>query len=77
MENFVTIDNKKYKIYRFIDESDTIYNFRYNYINNNIDTDTLKRLVINSKIIANIKFKGCKYEPKIFNSFKSFINPKD
>ena len=39
----------------------------------NIEIDTLKKLIINSKIIANIKFKKCRYEPKIYNSLKQYI----
>ena len=73
MEKTINVDGKNIKIYRSIDESDTIYNYRYDYIKNNINTDTLKRLIINSKIIANIKFKKCRYEPKIFNSLKQYL----
>lgn len=76
MEKQITIDNKQYTIYRLIDESDSVYNFRYNYILNNLGTDTLKKLINNSKIIANMKFKKCKYESKTYNSLKSFIDEK-
>lgn len=73
MEKTINVDGKNIKIYRSIDESDTIYNYRYDYIKNNINTDTLKRLIINSKIITNIKFKKCRYEPKIYNSLKQYV----
>ena len=73
MEKTININDKNIKIYRSIDESNTIYDYRYNYIKNNIETDTLKKLIINSKIIANIKFKKCRYEPKIYNLLKQYI----
>lgn len=73
MEKTININDKNIKIYRSIDESNTIYNYRYNYIKNNIETAALKRLIINSKIITNIKFKKCRYESKIYNSLKQYI----
>ena len=76
MGKTINIDGKKVTIFRLIDESNTIYEYRYNYIKENLSTYTLKKLIINSKIIANIKFKKCRYEAEIFNSFKSFINEK-
>jgi hypothetical protein len=58
---------------RFDNESDMIYNYRVNYINNNINNKSMIHLIKNSKILANIKFKKCKYDPKIYNSMKDFL----
>lgn len=58
---------------RFDSESDTVYNYRVNYINNNINNISMIHLIKNSKILANIKFKKCKYDPKIYNSMKDFL----
>ena len=62
---------------RFDSESDTVYNYRVNYINNNINNNinnkSMIHLIKNSKILANIKFKKCKYDPKIYNSMKDFL----
>jgi len=58
---------------RFDNESDMIYNYRVNYINNNINNKSMILLIKNSKILANIKFKKCKYDPKIYNSMKDFL----
>lgn len=69
----VTLDNKKYTIDRFIDESDNVYNYRCDYIIKNKDTLSFKNLIINSKLLANMKFKKCIYEPKIYNNLKQFL----
>ena len=65
------------QIARFDTESNIVYNYRVNYINSNInrinETLTLKDLIKNSKILANIKFKKCKYDPKIYNNLKKFL----
>lgn len=58
---------------RFEDESETIYRYRCEYIMKNKDKMDIKQLIINSKILANIKFKKCKYEQKIYNELKQFI----
>jgi hypothetical protein len=73
MEKTIKVDEKDVTIFRSIDESNKIYNYRYNYIKDNIETEKLKKLIINSKIITNIKFKKCRYEPKIYNLLKKFI----
>ena len=65
------------QIPRFDTESNLVYNYRVEYITNNIkninDTLTYKDLIKNSKILANIKFKKCKYDSKIYNSIKEFL----
>jgi len=73
MEHTINMNDTDINISRFEDESDTIYNYRVNYIKNNIDTSQLKELIKNSKIIANIKFKNCRYEAKIYHSVKNFL----
>jgi len=54
-------------------ESDTIYKYRVNYIETNVGKHDMLTLIKNSKILANIKFKKCKYEPKIYNELKLFL----
>lgn len=54
-------------------ESHIIYSFRYNYIKKNINEDKFLNLEKNSKILANIKFKKCRYESKIYNKLKHFL----
>jgi hypothetical protein len=58
---------------KFEDESDLIYNYRLDYIRKEYDNLNLKVLIKNSKILANMKFKNCRYHPKIYNSLKKFI----
>ena len=60
-------------IERFDDESNIIYEYRKNYILKEYNNNTLENLTKNSKILANIKFKNCKYPPKIYNILKKFI----
>lgn len=60
-------------ILRFDDESDEVYNYRLNYIKKESDNLELKILIKNSKILANMKFKKCKYHPKIYKNLKQFI----
>ena len=60
-------------VQRFDDESDEVYNYRVNYIKKEYDNLELKILIKNSKILANMKFKNCRYPPKIFNNLKKFI----
>ena len=60
-------------ILRLPDESNKVYNYRCKYIKNNIESLEIKELEKYSKILANIKFKNCKYSPKIYNLLKNFI----
>ena len=64
-----TIDS----IPRFDDESDEVYIYRLNYVKNEYNNLELKILIKNSKILANMKFKNCKYHPKIYKNLKKFI----
>ena len=68
------MDQLESKVFRFADESNTVYNYRLNFIKSLYDNDKdLKILIKNSKILANMKFKNCKYNPKIYNELKKFI----
>ena len=63
---------------RLEDESETIFCYRINYIEKNYKiTDSsntiLCNLIVQSKILANIKFKKCVYEMKIYNTLKEFL----
>jgi hypothetical protein len=63
------------KIHRFENESNTIYNFRKNFIINNINklSDDYNTMVRYSKILANIKFKNCSYDITIYNKLKAYL----
>jgi len=64
------------KVYRFDDESNSIYKFRLDFINkysHDFPETKEKDLIKYSKIVANIKYKKCKYEPKIYHSFKKYL----
>uniref|UniRef100_A0A6C0J399 XRN2-binding (XTBD) domain-containing protein n=1 Tax=viral metagenome TaxID=1070528 RepID=A0A6C0J399_9ZZZZ len=61
------------QIERFDDESDRVYNYRKNYITKEYNNNNLETLIKNSKILANMKFKNCKYPPKIYHMLKNFI----
>ena len=71
MEKSITIPNINIpSINRFDTESNIVYNYRVNYITtnlSNINKDlSIRDLIKNSKILANIKFKNCKYDTKIY-----------
>ncbi len=62
-------------IHRYDNESNKVYNFRKDFIINNInkvsyDYSTIVRY---SKILANIKFKGCSYDETIYQKLKEFL----
>jgi len=63
------------KLIKFEDESKEIYNGRINFISlakkkyPNKFTDS--ELIKYSKIWSNIRFKGCKYSPKIYHLIRS------
>lgn len=74
MESTIVIDDKEITIPRFDSESNQVYNYRINYIkNNNSNTTKVSDLIKNSKILANIKFKKCRYDAKIYHSLKQYI----
>jgi hypothetical protein len=61
---------------QFDDESNTVYNYRLEFINkySNDNRDVSeKELIKLSKIVANIKYRGCKYGPSIFHKIKKYI----
>ena len=66
------------KISQFVDESEIVFNFRKSFIINNkeelikngCDNNTIIKY---SKILANIKYKGCRYDSIIYNKIKHFL----
>lgn len=58
---------------RFDTESDLVYLYRVNFIKNCTEFTEIRDLIKYSKILANIKFKKCKYEPKIYNTIKQYL----
>ncbi len=64
------------EIFKHETESNIIYNYRKNFIekyskDNNDDINTIIKY---SKILANIKFKGCSYDDSIYIKLKEYIN---
>lgn len=61
---------------QMIDESNTVYNYRVDFCEKfkkkNSDCSD-KQIIIYSKMLANIKFKGCRYDSKIYNKLKSYL----
>ena len=62
-------------IYRYENESNIVYNFRKDFIINNINklSDNYNTMVKYSKILANIKFKNCSYNETIYNKLKQYL----
>jgi hypothetical protein len=62
-------------IYRYENESNIVYNFRKDFIINNINklSDDYNTMVRYSKILANIKFKNCSYNETIYNKLKQYL----
>jgi hypothetical protein len=62
-------------IYRYDNESNIVYNFRKDFIINNINklSDDYNTMVRYSKILANIKFKNCSYNENIYNKLKLYL----
>ena len=56
-------------------ESNIVYNFRKEFIINNINklSDDYNVMVRYSKILANIKFKGCSYDDTIHHKLKQYL----
>ena len=54
-------------------ESNSVYLYRKTFIQNCTEFTEMRDLIKYSKILANIKFKKCKYEPKIYNSVKEYL----
>ena len=66
------------QIFRYENESDKIYNYRKEFILNNYEEFNKNGTDINtvikySKILSNIKFKGCKYDSSLYEKIKEFI----
>ncbi len=60
-------------IIQLTDESDTVYNYRLQFIEKIKDKFDNNQLIIYSKIAANMKFKNMRYDSKIYNLLKDFI----
>jgi len=60
-------------LYRFEDESDTVYNYRLEFIKRYTFETDINVVIKYSKIAANIKFKNCKYDSIIYNKLKEYI----
>ena len=69
--------SEQINIQKFDTESNSMYIYRLNYINcilqKNIPTTNMYDIIKNSKILANMKFKKCKYDPKIYNQLKEYL----
>ncbi len=66
-------------IHRFENESDIVYNFRKDLIINNMDKiikdgKDIYDVIKYSKIMANIKFKNCKYDQKIIDILEKYFD---
>jgi hypothetical protein len=62
-------------IHKHDTESNIVFNYRKAFIekykaNNNEDINTIIKY---SKILANIKFKGCSYEQSIYDKLKQYM----
>ena len=58
------------KVPRFINESNVVYQYRLQYVYDNMnlsDLTDLSDLIKKSKIESNIYFKKCKYDTKVKN----------
>lgn len=60
-------------IFKFENESNTVYNYRLSFITKNKDKFDMITIIKYSKILANIKFKHCKYDSKLYNMLKEYI----
>ncbi len=58
------------KITKYDNESNMIYNYRVKFIEN---YESSKDAIKYSKILANIKFRGCKYDETIYNKLKEYL----
>ena len=66
------MDSKQ--IFRYENESNTIYNFRKNFIENyKTNDEDFNTIVKYSKILANIKFKKCVYDVNIYDKLKIYL----
>jgi hypothetical protein len=56
-------------------ESNIIYNYRKNFIETYTknNTDDINTIIKYSKMLANMKFKGCSYDDTIYHKLKAFL----
>ena len=70
----VQFNNKNYILHQFESESNLLFNKRKLFLEKNLSNLTWKKAVKISKIWSNIKFKKCRYNPKIYYYIKKFDN---
>lgn len=61
---------------QFIDESNSTYKYRQDFVNkykNDFPEEKYYTIIKYSKILANIKFKNCRYDPKTYNKLKIYL----
>jgi hypothetical protein len=61
------------EIHRPDNESNEVYNFRKKFIEENIDKFDKNQIIKYSKILANMKYKKCKYDSVIYNTLKQYL----
>jgi hypothetical protein len=61
------------EIFRCDTESNIVYNYRKNFIENYKGNDDFNTIIKYSKILANIKFKGCSYDESIHHKLKEYL----
>lgn len=68
----VKFNDKEYILFKFISESEFIYQQRINFIQNKLTKLSWKEAEKLSKIWYNIKWKKCKYNPKIYYMLQKY-----
>lgn len=64
-------------LHQLEDESNEEYNYRCEFFNKfkqNNPSEKDKQIIIYSKMLANMKYKKCKYEPKHYHKLKQYLN---
>jgi len=70
----IEFNTNKCVLHQFDSESNSIFKQRIKFIQENLTKMKWKEAVKMSKIWSNIKFKKCRYHPKIYYSIKKFDN---
>jgi len=63
------------ELFRYDTESNVVYNYRKDFIEKYTtnSTEDINTIIKYSKILANIKFKGCSYDDTIYQKLKSYL----
>lgn len=61
------------ELFKHDTESNVIYNYRKNFIENYKTNEDINTVIKYSKILANIKFKGCTYDESIYQKLKEYV----